>query len=184
MTLIGSLVIVIFPLLIFYLFGYDLAEPVIILLFVGLFIFLFANVWIERKNMHLHISESIKWFYLTIFLCFIYAVFLVLMALDGKITDLSLLKDPFLIILYSLMSLAITLLVLILTIHLEYSLSNIQKFKMKDNYSHELGNILQMILNSAELNRSSQTKSDPSMNELIIKKCQEARFLITEIREL
>jgi len=119
-----------------------------------------------------------------ILLCFFYAIFLILMNINGKITDLSLMEEPFLITLYSFLSLTITLLVLVLTIRLEYSLSNIQKFKLKDNYSHELGNILQMILNSAEYNKNTDTKGDQSVNELIIEKSKEARFLITEIRDL
>jgi len=119
-----------------------------------------------------------------ILLCFFYAIFLILMNINGKITDLSLMEEPFLITLCIFLSLTITLLVLVLTIHLEYSLSNIQKFKMKDNYSHELGDILQMILNSAEFNKNTDTKGDQSVNELIIEKCKEARFLITEIRDL
>ncbi|MHA1513514.1 MAG: hypothetical protein ACTSRJ_05560, partial [Candidatus Hodarchaeales archaeon] len=77
------------------------------------------------------------------------------MNINGKITDLSLMEEPFLITLYSFLSLMITLLILVITIHLEYSLSNIQKFKLNDNYSHELGNILQMILNSAEFNKNT-----------------------------
>ena len=106
------------------------------------------------------------------------------MAINGEITDLSLMEDKLLITVYSLLSLTLTLLVLVLTIHLEYSLSNIKKFKMKDDYSHKLGNILQMILNSAELHKRTPAKSDQSVNELIIEKCREAKFLITEIREL
>lgn len=184
MVIIGTLIIAIFPVLIFYLFDYDLAKVAVIIVYIGLFLFLFSNAWLERKKIRLHIRDSVKWFYLTILVCFFYAIFLILMAINGKTTDLSLMEDPFLITLNSLLGLAITLLILVLTIHLEYSLSNIQKFKMKDNYSHELGNILQMILNSAEFNESTHTKGDQSINELIIEKCKSAGFLITEIRDL
>ena len=183
-VIIGSVILTISPLLIFYFFDYELADFFIVILYVGLFLFLFSNAWGERKSMRLHIRDSIKWFYLTILVCSFYAIFLVLMAINGMNTNLSLIEDPFLITFYSLLSLAITLLVLVLIIHLEYSLSNIQRFKMKDNYSHKLGNILQMILNSAEFNKNTDTKSDQSANELIIEKCKEARFLITEIRDL
>jgi len=184
MVIIGSLTIAIFPMLIFYLFNYDLAELIIIILYIGLFTFLFSSALGERKDIRLHIRDSIKWFYSTILLSFFYAIFLVLMAINGKITDLSLMDEPLLITLYSFLSLTITLLVVVLTIHLEYSLSSIKKFKMKDDYSHELGNILQMILNSAEFNKNTETNDDRSANELIIKKCKDARFLITEIRDL
>jgi hypothetical protein len=183
-VLIGTSLGFILPLLTFFIFDYYIAEIVIILLYVGLFIYLIFNSWIERHNLRLYINNSIKWFHLTILLSFFYAIFLIFMAVNGEITGLSILDDPILITNYSLLSMAITLLVLILTTHLECSLSNIQKYKMKDNYSHKLGNLLQMILNSAEVNNSFQTKGDPVLNDLIIEKCHEANFLITEIREL
>jgi hypothetical protein len=174
----------ILPLLILDISDYYIAELVIIILYVGLFIYLIFNSWTERHNLRLYINNSVKWFHFTILLSFFYAIFLIFMAFNGEITGLSILDDPILLTNYSLLSMAITLLVLVLTTHLEYSLNNIQKYKMKDNYSHKLGNILQMILNSAEVNNSIQTKEDSSLNELIINKCHEARFLITEIREL
>ena len=181
---IGTALGLILPLFTFYIADYFLTELIIILVYIGLFIYLIFNSWIERHNLRFYINNSVKWFHLAILLSFFYALFLIFMAINGEITGLSVLDDPILITNYSLLSIAITLLVLVLTIHLECSLTNIQKYKMKDDYSHKLGNLLQMILNSAEVNNSFQNNGDPSLNELIIKKCHEARFLITEIRDL
>jgi hypothetical protein len=183
-VLIGTSFGLILPLLAYFVVDYFVAEIVLIMLYVALFIYLFFNSWTERQNLRLYINNSVKWFHFTILLSFLYAIFLIIMAINGEITGLSIFNDPILITNYSLLSVAITLLVLVLTTHLECSLNNIQKYKMKYNYSHKLGNLLQMILNSAEVNNKFQTKGDSPLNNLIIEKCHEANFLITEIRDL
>ena len=183
-VLLGTSFGLILPIFAYFFVDYFAAEIVIIILYLVLFFYLFFNSWTERHNLRLYISNSVKWFHFTALLAFFYAMFLIIMAISGEVVGLSTFDDPVLITSYSMLSVAITLFVLVLTTHLEFSLNIIQKYKMKDNYSHKLGNLLQVILNSAEVNNKFQTKGDPTLNNLIIEKCNEANFLITEIRDL
>lgn len=185
-VILGTVAISILPLVIFGLYDYDLTELFLVLQYAVLFIFLIINVYSERKNMRLYISNSVKWFYITIFFSFLYATSLLLLNIAGEYTNLTLIEDNNLLLAYSLLSMTVTLLVFVLTIHLEYGLTNMQKFRMKDKYSHDLGNILQMILNSAEAAKTGQLQAgnEQLFNDLVIQKCHEASFLITEIREL
>jgi light-regulated signal transduction histidine kinase (bacteriophytochrome) len=72
-------------------------------------------------------------------------------------------------------------------VHLEYNISNSQKFQLKDKYSHEMGNILQVIQSSIDLLSQKKDQNDVDSlegRELIKTKCQEASTLIREIRDL
>ncbi|MHA2096181.1 MAG: hypothetical protein ACW98F_16300, partial [Candidatus Hodarchaeales archaeon] len=94
---IGTSFGLVLPLLSFFIMDYYVAKIAIILLYVGLFIYLFVNSWLERHNLRLYINNSIKWFHFTIFLSFLYAIFLIFMTLNDEITGLSIINDPILI---------------------------------------------------------------------------------------
>jgi hypothetical protein len=79
-----------------------------------------------------------------------------------------------------------TLLLIILLVHLEYSISNREKFDLKDKYSHELGNIMQAIFTTFDL---IKTKREPKkevaeLEALLETKLNDASNLIKEIRKL
>ena len=83
-------------------------------------------------------------------------------------------------IIHYFFTIGITILLAVLTIHLENSLSYNHKFQLKDRYSLDLGNIMQIILNTVE----TFLPSDDPVSVQLIKKCTEAGNLIKEIREL
>ena len=84
---------------------------------------------------------------------------------------------------YYFFAIGITLLITILIIHLEQSISYLHKFQLRDIYSHDLGNIMQIILNNLEAIDSIDEKSQPNA-DLIKMKCIEAGDLIKGIREI
>ena len=79
----------------------------------------------------------------------------------------------------------ITIIILIHSIHLEYDISKIQKYKLRDKYSHDLGNLIQVIYSATDLtNVNGDLTKDKTENlEIIQKKCEEAAKLIKEIKK-
>jgi hypothetical protein len=80
----------------------------------------------------------------------------------------------------------ITFFIQMLTVHLEFTLSNIQKDKLKDMYSHNLGNALQAIYMSVDLFLNPEinnTDAQEIKNSLQVK-LSEAAELLKEIRDL
>jgi len=72
-------------------------------------------------------------------------------------------------------------------VHLEYGISNNQRFQLKDKYSHEIGNILQIIQSSMDIVSQNKDKVNveiDEINDLVRTKCIEASTLIREIRSL
>ncbi|MHA1227375.1 MAG: hypothetical protein ACTSPV_11585 [Candidatus Hodarchaeales archaeon] len=176
-VLTGTLIIVIVPIVLTITLDPIIANLFLLLIFSILLFSLINNFRLHKEELSFLVSRSITWLYLTTTVAFLYICLLTFLTLTKEGSDLATIDDPLLFSLYAFISLTVTLLVLVLSIHLEYSLNYIQSFRLKDQYSHNLGNILQMILNSAE------TK-DLLMQDLIIEKCEEAKFLINEIREL
>jgi hypothetical protein len=79
-----------------------------------------------------------------------------------------------------------TFLILIMIMSVENVISIREKFVLKDEYSHNLGNIMQALYWIAELMDSNEIdeKKLQDLNKLHEKKLNEARKLIKEIREL
>lgn len=80
---------------------------------------------------------------------------------------------------------ASTISLIIYSIHLEYDISKIQKFKLSDKYSHDLGNIIQVISSAAILTNVDEDLNKEKIGNLnlIQKKCEEAAKLIKDIRK-
>ena len=78
-----------------------------------------------------------------------------------------------------------TIALIIYSIHLEYDISKIQKNKLIDKYSHDLGNIIQVISSAATLTHMNEdlNKEKAENLDLIQKKCEEAAELIKDIRK-
>ncbi|MFW9903494.1 MAG: hypothetical protein ACFFFH_04115 [Candidatus Thorarchaeota archaeon] len=131
--------------------------------------------WRNLRNL---LGESLKWFYSSVGFGLLYVMVVILITLRGYSFGLYFVDDLPVIIIYYFFGIGITILIAVLTIHLEHSLSYTHKFQLKDRYSHDLGNIMQIILNTVE------TSEEPINIQLIKKKCLEAGNLINEIREL
>ncbi len=78
-----------------------------------------------------------------------------------------------------------TITLIIYSIHLEYDISKIQKFKLRDKYSHDLGNLIQVIYSATELATGNDdlNKEKAGNLNLIQKKCEEAAKIIKDIRK-
>ena len=92
---------------------------------------------------------------------------------------------PFIILNYTI-GIFTHFLFVVFFIHFEYTISNEQQNQLKDKYSHNLGNIMQVIYSSAELFKRhfKLENSDKDKLDLIETKCKEAAKLINEIRNI
>lgn len=79
----------------------------------------------------------------------------------------------------------ITVVILIYYIHLEYDISKVQKYKLRDKYSHDLGNLVQVIYSAAILTNVKEDLNNEKVEnlDLIQEKCEEAAKLIKDIKE-
>jgi hypothetical protein len=86
---------------------------------------------------------------------------------------------------YSL-SILVTVLILMLFIYLERGITADEKFQLKDRYSHNVGNLLQIVLTAVSLIEKDQLPLDEKEENiaLIQSKSQEVSDLLNEIREL
>jgi hypothetical protein len=82
--------------------------------------------------------------------------------------------------------LIITILLQILIVHLEYKISQIEKYNLKDIYSHNLGNALQAVYTSSELltNPNLNKEKENELKRTLQNKFQEADELLRDIRNL
>ena len=71
-------------------------------------------------------------------------------------------------------------------VHIEYVISSRQKVELKDIYSHDIGNILQVIYSSSDIIEKITTidSEEEEKLTLIKTKCKEASKIINEIRNL
>jgi len=76
--------------------------------------------------------------------------------------------------------------ILIYSIHLEYDILRNQKYRLRDKYSHDLGNLIQVIYSATDLTdvNDDLSKEKAENLELIQKKCEEAAKLIKEIKKI
>ena len=80
----------------------------------------------------------------------------------------------------------LTIVLLIYSIHLEYDISKMHNFNLKDKYSHDLGNLIQVIYSATDLtsvNDDLDTEKAENLN-LIKKKCEEAAKIIKDIKKI
>lgn len=174
----SSLFIILFLLLLFVLFGLNFAVNSSFFVYLVLSIFIITRSLRKWRNLRNLLGESLKWFYSSVGFGLLYVMVVILITLRGYSFGLYFVDDLPVIIIYYFFGIGITILIAVLTIHLEHSLSYTHKFQLKDRYSHDLGNIMQIILNTVE------TSEEPINIQLIKKKCLEAGNLINEIREL
>jgi hypothetical protein len=177
----SSLFIILISFSLFFLFGLDFASNFTFILFFILAIIVLIRRLGEWRNMRNVLGESLKWFYCSVGFGSLYLIYVLLTTLLGYSFSLYFSDNLPATIIHFFFAIGITIFLAVLTIHLEHSLSNNLKFQLKDRYSHDLGNIMQIILNTIETFLPSD---DPQSVQLIKKKCTEAGNLITEIREL
>ncbi|MFX1325638.1 MAG: hypothetical protein ACFE8N_11825 [Promethearchaeota archaeon] len=94
--------------------------------------------------------------------------------------------NSLLIILNYTVGILTNILLIVFLIHLEFILSNEQQNRLKDTYSHNLGNIMQIINSSSDLISMTTELSEQEKKNLTLiqEKCKEASKLIKNIRKL
>ena len=181
-----SVVLIAFPLIINFSLGIvPAALYARIFQFFGI-ILMFLLPFLKYNTFKKRIGKSIRWYYLICFSIFFY----IPLAILSMITSLysgSFQSQDITIIIGAYSSIIImTILLITFIIHLEYTISSKQQNQLKDKYSHNLGNIMQVIYSSADLfKRVVKLENIEKDNlDLIERKCKEASKLINEIRNL
>lgn len=141
---------------------------------------------LKKKNFKVYVGKSIRWYFVVISALFIYFPVSFIISFQGYSYGLYDAENSFLIILNYVPTISTTILSIILLVHLEYTISSRESFDLKDKFSHNLGNIMQVINSSSDLiNISANLNEQETTNlKLIQAKCKEASKLIKHIRKL
>ncbi|NVM16892.1 MAG: hypothetical protein HWN80_04200 [Candidatus Lokiarchaeota archaeon] len=155
------------------------------ILFIIVFIYSFLPL---RKTEVFKKELSIKsfyWYLIFVFTVYAFIIFYVIYLLQGY--SFGFYSDEFNIPMFINYFLGIitNIVILIYSIHLEYDISKIQKNNLRDKYSHDLGNLVQVIYSAAILTNVDEdlNKEKTENSELIQKKCEEAAKLIKDIKK-
>jgi hypothetical protein len=129
---------------------------------------------------------SIKWYFLLATLTIIQIFISLIMGfIDYEFNLQQVEAIPYEVVDY-LLTIINTILLLILVIHLEYNITNEEKYAIIDKYSHNLGNIMQTLYSACQL-RVLRNLPEEKINELKnlqYEKLEEASKLIDEIKKL
>ncbi|MFX1384788.1 MAG: hypothetical protein ACFFBP_20365 [Promethearchaeota archaeon] len=185
--LIFSLILTIFPLIIYFTLGFDFVSAYTrIYQFIIIFL-LFLLPILRFSNFKEKIGKSIRWYYLMCLSIFLFVPLVILTILNNANFNLFQSEDIFFIILIYTSIIIMTILVITFMIHLEYNISYEHKKDLKDKYSHDLGNILQAIESSHFITSSNNNIDKENLLEaenIIKKKFREASETLKEIRKL
>ncbi len=180
--------IVVTPILLFLAADYTVAVA-----FSGLALYLtgfvgFGIAVMKRKTLKELIGKAMTWFYTAIFFSLfwiLHVFYMIFFSSDYSYgfyqttDDLAAMTNYFL-------GVGMTAAVLILFIDMEYSIAQVEKYQLKDKYSHDLGNILQAVISATSLLALNEghSQEDLAKRELVLQKCAEASSLVKEIRNL
>jgi hypothetical protein len=169
----------------FFLLSPDIASNFAMITFIVAFLIEFFIPLFNFSNFKELIGKSIIWYYAVLISCVIFLPISFFITIQGSIFNVYYLKNNILIFIYFSGVFATQLLFLIFLIHFEYNHSNYMNLKLKDSYSHDLGNILQSIQLSFGILSQNKSNEGEKLNlfKLIEKKCKEASDLINKIRE-
>jgi len=154
-----------------------------------LYIVIFAYSFLPIKKIEVFKKDlSIKsfyWYLIFVFSIYAFIIFYFINLLQGY--SFGFYSDDFNVPMFINYFLAIinNLVMLIYSIHLEYDISKVQKYRLRDKYSHDLGNLFQVIYSAAILTNVEEdlNKEKAGNLELIQKKCEEAAKLIKDIKK-
>ncbi len=132
-------------------------------------------------------GKSIRWYYSVLFFVLLYIIISIYTSLSGFDYGLYESDDTIMILLYYVPTNFISIILIILLIHLEYGISTREVHDLKDKYSHDIGNILQVISTATEISNNQENFQKDiltEMKDLVQNKVKEASNLIKEIRDL
>ena len=162
----------------------------ILFMVIGFIIMLISTFIIpplKIKQFKKYMGKSIRWYYsalLFVFPFIIVSIYTSLLEYDYGLYESD---DIIMILLYYIPVNVIFIILIILLIHLEYGISTREVRYLKDKYSHDLGNILQVIYTATEISKNEdkfQKEMLSEMKDLVQDKVKEASNLIKEIRDL
>lgn len=143
---------------------------------------------IENTAFKQEVGASIKWFYVIIIVGILQVLVILLLTFQGYNLGLydAHFLDDYVIFVNNAMSIGILAVTVVLLIHLENSRSERYNYRLKDKYSHDLGNIIQVIVGGMQLVESKQIADTEKRDTLLLinQKCAEGAELIQEIRNL
>jgi len=141
---------------------------------------------IKKKSFKKYMGRSIIWFYASVLTISLFFPVSIIISLQGYGYGLYNADDPVLIMFNYIPTIVSSICLIILLVHLEYTTSSRKQLELKDNYSHDLGNILQVISSAFELiEMKGRSESETSeLGELLKDKLNEAAKQIRDIREL
>lgn len=183
-----TLILLILPLTVFLLFGIEIAVNFCIFFSFILVGGLYAVGILGGKNFKQKMGQSIKWFYAMIGTGILQLVVYIYITLQGVNLGVSSveLENEILVGVNNTFSIAILVFTLVLLIHLENTRANLYNYQLKDKYSHDLGNILQVMLTAIYFIEEKSLPADEKEKiiDLLNQKSQEVSALIQEIRSL
>jgi hypothetical protein len=182
-----SILSILIPLIAFFLRMYsDVFNFSSGILFILVFIYSFLllrKIKVFKKDLSI---KLFYWYLIFIFTIYAFIIFYVISLLQGY--SFGFYSDDFSIPMFINYFLGIisNIVILIYTIHLEYDISKIQKYNLRDKYSHDLGNIIQVISSAAILTNVDEDLNNQKTEnlEIIQKKCEEAAKLIKDIKKI
>ena len=180
-----SILIICHLLLIF--FGVELTISILAPFFNLLWILIIITPIIKWRAFH-ELVDKIAWYMFFILIaCGIgYIPLGIIEIINGYGYGLYNVNDILIIGLHYGYLLVITMIFVLIIVHIEYKITEKDKWDLKDKYSHNLGNALQAINTSLELLNlpNLQDADQEELNRTLWSKLQEAAELIKNIREL
>ncbi|MFX1375355.1 MAG: hypothetical protein ACFFA0_06050 [Promethearchaeota archaeon] len=185
LTLICAIITII-AILLFIFLGYNISISFSVMILNSLVLITFIFPMIKLKFFKEILGEGIRWYYISIIYMVGFVPVSIFIYLKGYGYGLYNSDDLLLIVLNYGFAIVFLILIVLLHIHNEYTMSYKQKNQLKDKFSHNLGNIMQVIYSSVDLiKRISKIENNENDKlDLIEKKCKEASNLINEIRDL
>ncbi|MHA1977606.1 MAG: hypothetical protein ACW98F_10815 [Candidatus Hodarchaeales archaeon] len=183
-----TLLLSILPLIVYFFFGIETAVNFCIIFSFILVGGLYSIGIIESTNFKAQVGQSIKWFYAMIVTAIIQFIVFIYITLEGVNLGLSSveLENEVLVGVNNSFAIAILVFTVVLLIHLENSRSIQYSYQLKDKYSHDLGNILQVMVSAIHFIEGKEVPAEEreKIMDLLNQKSQEVSELIQEIRNL
>ncbi|MHA2104212.1 MAG: hypothetical protein ACW981_12355 [Candidatus Hodarchaeales archaeon] len=143
-------------------------------------------LFIKRVKIRELFGKSTKFIFITQVFILSFIPIAILTILNNERYGFYYSTNDFLVMLNYFAGIGFTLSIIVIFIHLEYSINFRQKNLLKDNYSHDLGNIIQIINNATYLldSKSNLNEKNKANLEIIQKNSNKASELIKMIRNL
>ncbi|MCK4480871.1 MAG: hypothetical protein KAV01_10110 [Candidatus Lokiarchaeota archaeon] len=184
--ILGCIIITCLAILFFFFLDYNISVAFSVIIMNLSIIVAFSFPLFKLKKFKEFVGKSIRWYYITCGTVFGYLPISIFIYTQGYGYGLYNTDDVLFIILNYTIGIVTHILLIVLLIHLEYNISNERKNQLKDKYSHNLGNIMQVIYSSSDIIKRiiKPDVNEEEKLELIEKKCKEAAKLINEIRNI